>query len=383
MPYPGQTPERDVPSLPEREMRIALVLPSLSVGGTERFVCELSRRWLLRGHEVSVVTWWPRSGDLLDLSPGVHRVALDVGMASRNFVHGALLAGSRVRAFRRAFRQLRPDVVVSFLHHTNEAAILAASGTGIPVLVCERSDPRHDHVTPHWALMRRALYPRAVGVVVQTESVATWARAFCPRVHVIPNFVNRPLRHASPGDDRGRRTLVAAGRLAPEKGFDLLIEAFARIAEAFGDWLVTIYGEGPERPRLERMVAVRGLQGRVSMPGRTSEPELALSRAEAFVLPSRYEGFPNALLEAMACGLPVVAFDCDSGPAEIITHGHNGLLVPGGDVSALAAALGQVLASGAERERLGQNARAVADRFAVDPIIERWSRLLTSVGQQN
>ncbi len=363
----------------ERALHVALVIPSLTIGGAERFVCELARRWRLRGHEVSVITWWPRSADVLEVPPGVRRVALDVGAKSRNVVHAVVQAGRRVLALRRALAQLRPDVVVSFLHHTNEATIMAASGTGVPVFVCERSDPRHDHFTRHWALLRRVLYPRAAGVVVQTESVAAWARSFCPRVHVIPNFVERPPCLARPGVDRGSRTLVAMGRLASEKGFDLLIEAFARIAGAFGEWSLTILGEGPERGRLESLVAARGLQGRVSMPGRTAQPELALAGAHAFALPSRHEGFPNVLLEAMACGLPVVAFNCQSGPAEIITDGHDGVLVPTGDVRALAIALARVLGSSAERSRLAQNAREIAVRLAPEPIVDRWSTLLSMV----
>lgn len=172
------------------------------------------------------------------------------------------------------------------------------------------------------------------------------------------------------------------GRLAPEKGFDLLLEAYARIAGSHPGWSLTILGEGPERRRLESIVRAFGLAGRVSMPGRIEDPQGQLADAHAFALPSRYEGFPNALLEAMACGLPVVAFDCPSGPAEIVTHDRSGLLVPAGDVSGFATALSRVMGSAADRVRLGRSAREVVVRFAPDSVLDRWSRVLSEVVRQ-
>jgi glycosyltransferase involved in cell wall biosynthesis len=169
------------------------------------------------------------------------------------------------------------------------------------------------------------------------------------------------------------------GTLRPEKGFDLLIEAFARVAASHPDWSLTILGEGPERLRLEALVSGSGLQERVSMPGRVADPVPYLVAAHAFALSSRREGFPNALLEAMACGLPAVAFDCPSGPAEIIEHGGNGLLVEPGEVSRLAAALDQIMSSPGERARMGESARGIAMRLAPERVLPRWDAVVRSV----
>jgi glycosyltransferase involved in cell wall biosynthesis len=170
--------------------------------------------------------------------------------------------------------------------------------------------------------------------------------------------------------------LVAMGRLGPEKGFDLLIAAFARLAATHPEWSLTILGEGRERARLEALVESLGMTGRVSLPGRAADPLPHLAIAHVFALSSRREGFPNALLEAMAAGLPPVAFDCRSGPAEIITDGVNGLLVPDGDVDALAASLRRLMESPAERQRLGANARGVADVLSPDRILLAWDALV-------
>jgi GalNAc-alpha-(1->4)-GalNAc-alpha-(1->3)-diNAcBac-PP-undecaprenol alpha-1,4-N-acetyl-D-galactosaminyltransferase len=361
-------------------LRVTLVVHALIEGGAERVVCHLARHWSGAGHEVSVVTLSAPSSDLYALPGGVRRIGLDLTGPSSHALQGLLRSGRRVLALRRALAGLRPDVVVSFLTPMNVTTLLAAGGLGVPVLVCERSDPRHDPVPAPWAALRRLLYPHATGVVVQTESVARWARPFCPTVHVIPNLVERPAAEADPGADVPEKELVALGRLSPEKGFDRLIEAFARVAGDHPDWHLSIVGEGRERARLEALVERLGLQGRVLLPGRTSEPGLRLARAQAFALSSRYEGFPNALLEAMASGLPCVAYDCQSGPADIITDGQDGLLVPDGDVARFAAALHRVLGSPAERTRLGRNARRIAEVLSPERITGQWMAMIRQAG---
>lgn len=146
---------------------------------------------------------------------------------------------------------------------------------------------------------------------------------------------------------------------------------------------MVILGEGPERAALERAIHERGLADRVMLPGVSKNPEEWLRACDLFVLSSRYEGFPNALGEAMACGLPVVSFDCPVGPGEIIIDGEDGLLVPAGDVSALAAALRRLIDNPDEAARMGDRAARVVERFGEEAVAARWEALLlsTAVGR--
>jgi glycosyltransferase involved in cell wall biosynthesis len=171
--------------------------------------------------------------------------------------------------------------------------------------------------------------------------------------------------------------------LQPEKGHERLLQAFATLAPRHPTWTLTIYGEGPERPRLEAAIATLGLGERVFLPGATTEPFARLAEADLFVLSSTYEGFPNALCEAMAVGLPVVSFDCPSGPAELITHSVDGLLVPPGDVGGLAAALDRLMGAPTERAQLGARAREVRERLTLPAILAMWDDVLQPAIQRS
>ncbi len=336
----------------------------------------LATRWVAEGREVTVVTLSAAEAHAYPLPQEARRVSLGVTGVSKNRLAGLFRALGRVRALRRALGAIRPEAVVSFGDRTNVLAVLAALGSGVPVHVSERTDPRKAPNGWPWRVLRRLVYPLAATVIVQTASVAAWARARFRRVSIIPNFVVVPLLAARPGASHGERTLIALGRLERVKGFDLLCRAFASVAPRHPDWRLTIVGEGRERGALEALVAELGLGGRISLPGRAADPVPHLAAAHAFALSSRREGFPNALLEAMAAGLPPVAFDCDSGPAEIITHAENGLLVPAGDVAALAAALDRLFGDDLERDRMGRAACEVSERFAPERVLALWSALL-------
>jgi glycosyltransferase involved in cell wall biosynthesis len=166
------------------------------------------------------------------------------------------------------------------------------------------------------------------------------------------------------------------GRLVPQKGFDLLIPAFAASAHRFPQWELVIVGDGPARAGLQAQIAAFGLTDRVFLPGRAGNIGAWYERAHAYVLPSRFEGMPNVLLEAMSHGLPVISFDCETGPGEIIRHGVDGLLVPPQDIKALAEAMAMLMGDDELRQQLGAGAVETRLRYALPTIEAQWRSLL-------
>ncbi len=358
--------------------RLTLVISSLMGGGAERVLSILANGWVSRGTEVTLATLDDRA-PFYALNPRIARRPLGVAGISANSLAAIWNNLRRVGALRRAIRQSRPDAVVSFGDATNVLTLLSTRGLLIPIVVSERSDPAFCPIGNVFGILRRWLYPLADAVVVQSEEARSFfSTAIQARTDVIPNPVlpAGALRKENAKGDYSRKTVIALGRLSKEKGFDLLIDAFARIAPERPEWSLEIWGEGPDRPLLERMVAERRLAERIRLPGQTPSPQEKLLRADLFVLSSRFEGFPNALCEAMACALPVLSVDCPSGPRQIVRDGVDGVLVPPDDRAALAHGMRRLMDDPELRRRLASRAPEVADRFGLDRVLDLWDAAL-------
>ncbi len=343
----------------------------------------MSNYWALRGWSVSILTLTD-GGDVpfYELNPGVEHLPLDLAWESSNRLVGIVSNLRRIRGIRLALQRLRPDVVISFMGRTNVVTLLATRALPTPVVVSERNDPARPGLDPIWRRLRDLLYTFADIVVVQTER----ARGYFPsvvqeRCVVIPNPVTTPAEEAQEDSALivGRPAIVAMGRLTGQKGFDLLLAAFAQLRERFPQWRLMVIGEGPMRSDLEAQVERLRLQDCVTLVGRLKCPGQVLRQADLFVMPSRYEGFPNALCEAMAWGLPVISFDCPNGPREIIRDGVDGILVPPGDVSALVAAMARLLADESLRGQLGSRAPEITSRFGLTSVMSIWEETLSLV----
>jgi glycosyltransferase involved in cell wall biosynthesis len=360
-------------------VKLLFFIASLQCGGAQRVSVTLCNHWAERSWEVTLATFDDGTAPpFFPLAPDVRHVPLGLEGRSTGVVHSVINNLRRVQRLRRFVAQERPDCILSFIDGTNVLALLSARGTGIPVVVSERTDPSQHPIPRRWRILRRMTYPSARAIVLQTRAAAAYFPAsWASRIAVVPNPVPKVARAASaPGALDGTHRIVGMGRLEKEKGFDLLIRAFASIAEARPGWLLTILGDGPERDALAAEVARSGLTRRIFLPGWEPDVMGVLERADLFVLSSRYEGFPNALCEAMACGLPVIAYDCPSGPADIVRDGVDGLLVPAENVTALAAAMARLIADPEGRRRMGARATEVSDRFSVERIASLWQRIL-------
>lgn len=352
--------------------RITCVISSLGSGGAERVISRLANAWAADGRHVEIVTLESaQAAPFYPLDPAVVLRPLGVAAASKGLGEAILGNLRRLVALRRAIQASQPDVVLAFTDVTNVRVLMALLGTRLPVIVSERVDPSQHSIGRVWNFLRDRFYPRADVLVVQSERAARFFPRLAAQLRVIPNPVVLPEVAARPRAE-GPRQLVSLGRLHEQKGFDRLFRAFAQVAERHPNWRLTIWGEGPERSALEQLRDALGLQARVALPGNTTAPYERLAEADLFVMSSRYEGFPNALCEALAIGLPAVSFDCASGPAEIIAHGESGWLVPPGDVDQLAAALDRLMGDAALRQHLAANAMRVRDTYALPKVLAMW-----------
>jgi glycosyltransferase involved in cell wall biosynthesis len=221
----------------------------------------------------------------------------------------------------------------------------------------------------------RATYPTLDLVSTLTEGDTRHYRRFLrgrTRVECMPNGVRDVGDLRAPLD---AKVVVAAGRISRQKGFDRLLKAWAKVAPEHPDWELRIFGEGHLGPRLRKLIEQLDIGGSARLMGFTSQLDEELAAASLYVMSSRREGFPMALLEAMAVGLPVVSFDCPTGPRDIIREGIDGHVVSNGDIDGLAGAMSRLMADEASRRAYGEAAREVAARYSIDRIAERWESL--------
>jgi GalNAc-alpha-(1->4)-GalNAc-alpha-(1->3)-diNAcBac-PP-undecaprenol alpha-1,4-N-acetyl-D-galactosaminyltransferase len=354
---------------------LTLAIHALHGGGAERVAAMMANLWSAQGDRVTLVTLDTVDSDVYRVDAQVERVGLGLMRVSGNSLHAGWNNAQRIRALRHALRDAASDCIVSLTDRMNVLVLLASRGLDMPVVIAEHSDPRHQPMGEIWERLRKWTYPRCTAAVALTDSVAQYLHTVVgPRpVYVIPNGVAPPAVTASDVSDVDERLIVAMGRLSPEKGFDLLIDALARMAPRNDTWRVEIAGEGPQRESLQQQIDRHGLGRRVQLVGWVDDPARFLSRAALFIMASRYEGFPVSLLEAMACGVPAISFDCDSGPRAIIRPEVDGLLIPTGDVLALAQAIERLLSDPVTRHALGERARDVVRRFGPDLFIQRWN----------
>lgn len=370
-------------------MRLLIYIHSLENGGAERVVANLANYWASIGWELTLVTVAARGSDFYVLDPAVERVALDLADSRPGLLAGIVRTVRRVRALRRVLRTVRPEVALSAMHTAN--VVLAAAASGLPGLRTFGSEHNFPPRAPMgilWETMRRHAYGRLSAVVALTEECAHWL-TFNTGVRslvVIPNAVTWPLPAQAPRVDPcsccapARRVLLGVGRLSAEKNFATLVGAFGLLASRHPGWDLVILGEGPERAALEAQVRDAGLQGRVFLPGRVGNPGEWYEHAALYGMSSDFEGFPNTLLEAMACGLPAVSFDCDTGPRDIIRHGVDGLLVPPGETALFGAALERLMGDDELRQAFAARATQVRERFSMPKVAAMWDALFAGHG---
>lgn len=374
-----------------KTIRVLFIISSLQGGGAARIMSELTSDLAERNFSVTLLTLEGADGlDTYPLHANVERRRIQLFWPSHGLTGKITSFFKRFRMLRQAIVAARPDVAVSFIDTTNIRVLASMVFSGIPVIVSERTDPRHHTIGKAWHRLRRLLYPLAARVVVQTEQVAKWMKHEIGSTHitVIPNAL-RPAAFLAAGDADGAsgykdrdprrpRRIVSVGRLVSSKRFDRLIEGFAETGLADRGWELVIIGDGPERAALKNTISNLRLMNAVRLAGHQSDVASWLQQSDLFVMTSEYEGFPNALLEAMQCGVASIATNCESGPSDLITSGEDGLLIPVNDAAALVGAITHLASDPAGRAAMGRAAALACQKFRPEKIGDQWVDLILS-----
>lgn len=360
--------------------KILFHVNSMGKGGAEHVISILSHYFAQDGYDVVVTTLW-RADNEYDLDPRVRRV--NVGLTEREEAKGRL-AKAAVRAFRyrKCIAVEKPDIVISFCAKANFRSAYSLFGMRIPLLVSVRNDPQKDYAP--YPRKCRYMSGKAAGCVFQTPEAQ---RFFDARLQKKSRVIWNPLEekyyaHSARRGVPRDRTVVTVGRIAEQKNQLLLIKAFSQISSAFPRYKLLIYGEdGADgtKERLETYCAGHHLDGRVIFMGASSTLEKDIAGAGLFVLPSDYEGMPNALIEAMALGIPCIATDCPCGGSAMLMEQFGGILVTPGDDRGLADAMRKVLSDPQLADRMGMCAEGVREWVHPQRIYSQWKAYVESL----
>lgn len=374
-------------------MRITTVIGGLTGGGAERVCVNLANAWVASGQRVTILTIaHPTIASAYAIDPRVER--RDIGWprpahtdelnaaAIAPVVRGITRAGCQelieditlIALLRYAILATTPDVVVAHIDMTNLRVLAAMQETGVPVVACEHTDARRVSLG-RWQNARRALYRSAPAVVASHPTIAEWlTRNGAAAVAIHNPLVAPPTTHVERSGDR--RRIVTLARLSHEKRLDLLIRSFAAIAGKFPEWDLDIYGNGPLHTPLALLIE-RLVPGRAHLHRFTDEPYTILRGADLFASASWVEGYGNAIWEALACGVPVVATECGAPVRSLVRDGIDGVIVP--VESALAPALAALMEDDAARMAMAARASKVITRFPIESALKAWDALLDKV----
>jgi glycosyltransferase involved in cell wall biosynthesis len=359
---------------------ILLVISHLDRGGSQRVLTTLANAWTRRGQKVSILTFEGTEGDFFPLSPEIERIVVPFIPAQRTFLRlgGLIRVTQWLLALRRAIRKTGAPIVVSFVCSTNIKVILACFGLPrMRLVISERNDPMRQQLETRWETRRRWLYRFADVVTANSRDAIDAMRPYVPecKLAFIPNPLTDRPNHQENREAERIPTLLAVGRLTEQKAYDVLLKAFSLVAPSVRPWRLAIVGDGPLEETLKAEAKQLNIASQIDWCGRQADPFVFYANADIFVMPSRYEGMPNALLEAMSQGLPPIITETMPGALDFVEHEVTGLVIPADDPDPLAAAIRRLIDDASLRRRLGEAARKRMAAYTLDAVLPLWDRI--------
>lgn len=342
-------------------MKVLMVIKKLRYSGAYKMFMWVAKVLADRGFEVIVFTYM--RNDVTELPANINWIKVD--LEDKGFL-------SHLKAARKVVKKVKPSCVVSFLLDANILNMLACVGTGVKSVVCERNDP----FKPHYTTMKFAkpFFRLADGAVFQLPKVAEFYREIKHPTAIIPNPVLCRSDITISAFEKRNNNVVTLARLDIfQKRLDILITAFSIFFKSHPDYTLTIFGDGPDKERLERQIEKLNLNGVVILGGISHTPQESINNSKFFVLSSDFEGIPNALIEAMSIGLPCISTDCrPGGAALLVKHSLNGLLIPPHDAEKLAEQMCYLAEHPIEADAMGVEAKKIVADFSEEKIARMW-----------
>ena len=351
--------------------KVAFYIGSLHKGGAERVFVNLAEHFLNQDYQVLMVTQYQKE-DEYELVCGIDRVISDITpqeTTSSRIVN----FWRRLEKLHRIWKQEKPDLVLSCAGKNNFMTIVSTMFTKTKPVVSVVGEAKEEYPGKVMRMLANLLFPHAAGVVLQTErSRSFFSKRVGKTAVIMPNSLNPLFIRPAFQEEREKR-IVSVGRMDANKNHEMMIRAFAKLAAKYPEYTLTIYGDGELRSHLEMLIDSMELSDKVFLPGVILNVADEIEKASLFLLTSYSEGVSNALIEAMALGLPVIATDVPSGgTVELIEHGKNGWIIPVGDEAALEKAMDKLLSDRELAENLGAQARMLQERFAPDRVNRQW-----------
>ena len=353
---------------------IAFYIGSLARGGAEHVMVNLADYFSSQGYQVYLVTKLEDPPEY-DVPEGVTRILADI---TENEIGASRVKNlcMRIGKLRRIWKETKPDIIVSFIRKNNLMAIASSRGLGIPVVVSIRSNPARELSGDFFKRLSFFMFRFADGIITQTSRGVEFLPKYLRKKAVImPNSVDQRFMEKELSQER-KNQIVSVGRIDDNKNQKMLLEAFNDIKNEYPSWSLHLYGDGEQRSQLEDLYDC----DQVTFHGQVSDVEKHVKDASIFVLPSKQEGMPNALIEAMALGLACISTDCPcGGPADLIDNGRNGILIPVDDRKALENQLRQLMENEDTRKRLGEEATKIKEALSPDIVNLRWKKYLDKI----
>ncbi len=347
-------------------MKIFLVIPTLKQGGAERVMSELANSFANSDNLQVHLVLLAKANDFYTLHENiiVHRLQF----CGYNTIAKLISEFRTLIKLRKLIKKEKPVAILSFMEKYNILSIVAAMGLNIPVIVSDRSNPLKK-IPKTISFLRKHTYRYAAGIIAQTKMAERIISKRTKNKNV--TVIHNPARRITNNTFFSKEKIILnVGRLVPEKGQQYLIDMMMLCDNP--DWQLVIAGDGPLKTELLKMINKKGLANRITLLGGVANVDEWLHKSSIFVFSSISEGFPNALVEAMAAGLPVVSFDCNAGPRDLINNGLNGFLVPEGDVERLANTVKMLMKDESLRTDIGGEAKKISAKLNVELIARQY-----------